>query len=170
MCEFGDESFIINEQELTKKEALIGYRSWYITNPLNNQEKALKSLNQNYLWVKKGENKGNPLRNNSEGIYNYKYYNYNHYNYNNYKYYKYYNYKYYYICGKSLLYGKVFTYKDGYRSSICIPTHLVILSDKKWFEDSNTKDFANHFNKLISDLAKEYDCEVIDYDDFMVGR
>lgn len=160
MCQFGDESYILNEQDLTREQALIGYRNWYINNSFNNQEKSLKSTNQNFLWPI-GEVLGNPLRNNSEGIYNYNI-NYN-YNYNI-------NYNYNYICGKTLLYGKIFSYKDGYRSSICVPTHLVILSDKEWFKNDKIKKFTNHFNQVVINLAKKYNCEVIGYNEFINSK
>lgn len=172
MCQFGSARNIFSEQTLTKEQALVGYRNWYLNNSFNEkEERHLKSLSQEFLWPKKGECKGNPSRDNSEGIYNYNnnnrnynYYNYN--NYNNYNYYNYYYYSNYSIWGKTLLYGKVFSYKEGYRSSLCIPTHLVILSDKQWFEDEKTKRFANHFNEIVRNLAAEYDCEVIGYDEY----
>ena len=183
MCQFGDKSKIISEKILPREEALVGYRNWYIINSFNDKEKSLKSINMEFLWPKKEEIKGNPTEDNSEGIYNYSnyyysnyyYYNYNNnYYYNNYYYYYNYNYNnnnnYYYICGKTLLYGKVFSYKEGYRSSLCVPTHLVILSDKRWFEDKKSTSFAKHFNEIVSNLAKEYDCEVIGYNEFMKGN
>lgn len=43
----------------------------------------------------------------------------------------------------------------------------MILSDKRWFEDNKTKNFASHFNEIAANLANEYDCEVIGYDEFI---
>jgi hypothetical protein len=182
MCQFGPKEKIISIQDLTRENALVGYRNWYINNSFNDLEKHLKSTNIDFLWPKGEEVKGNPLEDNSKGVYNYNYYNYNNnynnnYNYynnynNNYNYNYYYNnynnnyysyYNNYYICGKTLLYGKVFHYKEGYRSSICIPTHLIILSDKEWFTDKYAVKFANHFNSIVTNLAKEYNCKVIEY-------
>ncbi len=156
MCQFGNSSQIIEEKEITQENAIKGYRTWYITNPFDNEEKFLKSLNIKFLWPKKEIVKGNPIRENSEGIYNYNNYN-NYYNNNN-------NYN---VYGSSLIFGKTFIYKDGYRSSFAIPCELCILSDKKWFKDPNTKKFAEHFNYIVTNLAKEYDCKVIDYDDWL---
>lgn len=166
MCMFGNQSKIISEQDLTLEQALVGYRCWYINNSFNKEEKRLRSTNQNFLWPI-GEVIGNALRDNSEGIYNYNncnyYNNYNNYNNCNY-YYSNYNYNYS-ICGKTLLYGKIFSYEEGYRSSICIPTHLAILSDKKWSDDIKTKNFVVHFNTIVIDLAKDYNCKTIGYDE-----
>src|SRR3990172_7665835 len=95
MCQFGDESKIISELDLTKEQALVGYRNWYVDNSFNDDEKHLKSTNIKFLWPKKEEVKGNPTIDNSEGIYNYNYNNnYNYYNYNNYNYNNNYNYYY----------------------------------------------------------------------------
>src|SRR5260370_42000187 len=84
MCQFGDKSKILSEQELTMENGLIGYRVWYIINSFNEGEKMLKSKNVNFIWPKKEEVRGNPLRENSEGIYNYNYKYYYNYYYNNY--------------------------------------------------------------------------------------
>jgi len=105
----------------------------------------------------------NNNNNNNYNNYNYNYYyNYNNYNYNYYNYNN--NYNYYYIQVKTLHHGKIFEYSEGYRSEYCKITHLVILDkDSKWFSDKNTIKFANHFNSLVENLAKEYNCEVMEF-------
>jgi len=186
MCQFGDSSKIIAELNITKEEALIGWRNNYIINPFNNKEKYLKALNNDYLYPKDKPAVGLPIRDNSEGIYNYNYYNYynynnynyynynyynynyNNYNYNNYNYnnynYNYYNYNYYNIQAKTLLYGKTFKYKEGYRSEFCIITDLIILDrNSEWFTDEKTIKFAEHFNSTVEALAVEYKCGVIEF-------
>lgn len=175
MCQFGDESKIISEQKLTREQALVGYRSWYIINSFNDKEKSLKSTNIEFLWPKKKKCLSNPLRENSEGFYNYNICNYNNnydYYYDYYNSYNYYNkyYNNYKVAGKTLLYGKVFSYSNGYRSSTCIVTHLAVLSDKRWFENEKTVKFAQHFNDIVSNLAKEYNCKTINYDDLIEGK
>ena len=92
MCQFGNSSKIIEELDLTEQEALIGFRN----NHVIFDKKILKSINMNYEWPKLSPAIGNPLKENSEGIYNYNNYNYNHNNYNNYNYnyYNYYDYNY----------------------------------------------------------------------------
>ena len=179
MCQFGDSSKVISELNLLRDEALIGFRNCYINNPFNNKEKFLKSINIDFIWKKKEIIVGNPTLNNSEGIYNYNHYYNNHYNnnnnyndnnyyYNDYNYY--YNNNHYKITMKTKLWGKVFSYKEGFRSQYCIPTHLVILDkDSKWFEDRRTVEFANHFNSAVEELAKDYDCEVLEYKDYKKG-
>jgi hypothetical protein len=190
MCQFGNSDKILNESIIDESNALIGYRVNYGINSFNNKEKFLKSLNQNFIWNKKEIIKGNPTKENSEGIYSYNYYYYNHnynhnnnydyydynynnnnnhnYNHNNYSYnYDYNNHNYYNICLKIKLFGKVFSYKEGYRSEFAIPYELVILDkDSEWFKNSKTIKFANHFNNYIEILAKEYNCKIIEYKKF----
>jgi hypothetical protein len=43
---------------------------------------------------------------------------------------------------------------------LAIPTHLNILSNKKWFEDKKTVNFATHFNQIVEALVIEYDCKI----------
>ena len=172
MCQFGDSSKIIGELNISESESLIGYRSNYIINPFNDEEKFLKSLHQDFLWNKLITIKGNPTEENSEGIYSYNYnnnnynnnnyinYNYINNNYNNYINYNNYNY---YILLKIKHWGKVFSYKEGYRSEFALPFELAILNkDSEWFKNSKTVKFANHFNQTVENLAKEYNCNVIE--------
>jgi len=193
MCQFGNSSKIISELDLTESEALIGYRSNYITNVFNNNEKFLKSINQDFIWNKKEIIRANPTKENSKGIYSYKnYYNHNNYNYHKNYSYNYYNYKNYYnsyyysynyknysygynnfytIELKIKLWGRIFSYNEGYRSEFVIPTHLVILDrDSEWFTDSKTIEFANHINQIIENLAKEYDCNIIEFKDLKINK
>jgi hypothetical protein len=188
MCQFGDSSKIIKEYTLEEKDAIIGYRKNIVINPFNDKEKVLKSTNMDYLWPKKALAEGKPTKDNSEGIYSYNYNNYyNHYNYsydysyynnnnyyynnnynnNNYNHYNnYYNHynNYYNLFVLIKIHGQIFEYKEGYRSQFAKPYQLVILhKDSKWFTDSNTIKFATHFNSTIESLAKEYDCEVIEW-------
>jgi len=168
MCQFGDSSKIITELQVPKDEAIIGWRNNYITNSFNESDKYLKSIDNSYLYPKNIDAEGLGLkRENSLGIYNYNNYNYNYNNYNNYNY-NYYNYNYNYynynIQIKTLHYGKIFSYKEGYRSEYCKVTHLIILDkDSNWFKYDKTVSFANHFNNLLEQLAKEYNCETLEW-------
>jgi len=173
MCQFGDSTKILKELNLSEAKALIGWRNNHITNPFNNQEKHLKSLHQDYLWPKYKPAEGNPQLEDSAGVYNYNYnYDYNNYNHNNYDYYNhnyydynnYNNYNYYNIQVRTKVFGKVFVYEKGYRSSLCKVDALVILDrDSQWFTDEKTKLFSEHFNKTLEALAKEYNCDVVEY-------
>ena len=153
MCQFGDESKIIEELDIPATNPLVGYRKWLITNSFNSEEKHIKSLKNEYLWPKNKLAIGSPLRNNSEGIYNYYnndyYYNYYYYN-NNYCYY---------IYGVCYLHGKTYKYINGYRSQFGYPKALVTLRS----EDNKTKQFVEHFNSIVKNIAKEYNCETVNY-------
>jgi len=149
MCQFGDSSKILEELIIPENEALIGWRINKLINPFNNNEKFLSAINNDYIYPKNELANGTGLeRGNSLGIYNY---NYNHNNY-------------YCLQVKTLHHGKVFKYAKGYRSEFCKVTHFLILDrDSKWFTDAKTIKFANHFNSLLENLAKEYNCDVIEY-------
>jgi len=148
MCQFGDSSKIITELQVPKDKAIIGWRNNYITNSFNESDKYLRSISNNYLYPKNEDAEGLGLeRENSLGIYNYNYNNYNN------------------IQIKTLHYGKIFSYKEGYRSEYCKVTHLIILDkDSNWFKDEKTVSFANYFNNLLEQLAKEYNCETLEWD------
>ena len=179
MCSLGKE---IKRFEVSKENAIIGYRGWYIVNPLGNskKERVLKSLNCDFIWDKDKDIEGNvddciddeiPLGiycYNNDYNYYYKhnyYYNYN-YNYN-YNYYNYnYNYNYNYIAGTCYQFGKIIEHEQGYRSNLARPKSLVILDDPKWFDTTDKKKFANHFNGIVKNVAKEYNCEVIPFSEY----
>lgn len=156
MCQFGTSDKIIKELELSEAEALIGWRDNIITNSFNDKkEKFLRSLHHNFIYPKNNIQIANPTKENSEGYYTY--YNYNYYNNN-------YNYNYNNIQIKCKIHGRVFEYKDGYRSSLILPIAFVTLDkDSKWFDNKRTLKFANHFNTTIENLAKEYNCETIEF-------
>ena len=170
MCEFGDSSQITEEKVVLANENLIGYRGWYMSNSFNAEEKHLRSLYVDFLWKKDEESTGTPLRDNSMGIYLYNsYYNYSYYNYSD----NYYNYNYssiYYVAGQASVAGKTFIYRDGYRTSLSKPLELVILSNKKWFENTKTVKFAEHFNNTVVKVAEEYGCKTIGYNEFTNGE
>ncbi len=163
MCQFGTSDNIIKEYTLEEANSIIGYRNNIIFNSFNNGEKMLKSTNIDYSWPKKLLAEGKPLRENSEGIYSYYNNNYYNYNYNNYNYNNNYN-NYYNILLLIKIHGLIFEYKEGYRSQFAKPHQLVILDkDSSWFTDEETIKFANHFNSTLENLAKEYDCETIEW-------
>jgi hypothetical protein len=185
MCQFGDSSKILDIIQLDENQALTGLRSWYIINSFNDEEKKLKSLNRDYIWST--STKGNPLRENSEGIYsynnyynnnynnyNYNYYNYyyNNYNYNNYNYYynnynynNYNNYNYYYIIGLISLFGRIFKYKEGYRSEFAKIQSIAIIDNPYWLNSKDEKkfNFINHFHKVCNEISNNYKIKLINY-------
>ena len=165
-------------KQIDKSSPLIGYKTW--RNKKNSL--ILTSEYQDYSWNKL-EGPHEVLEINS-GIYAYNNYNYNYnnysYNYSNYNYnysynnshsnYSNYNYSYgnnYYISGIISQWGKVAIHSEGQRSEYAKVKTLFTIRKS---DASGTKEFLDWidiFNKHIEDIAKEYECNTIPYQDFI---
>jgi hypothetical protein len=176
---------LIEYKQIDKSNPIIGYRKW--KNIINPESLILKSEYIDYEWSKlEGPHE---VREINSGIYaynnNYNYYynnyynnynNYNYYNnYNNYNYYynnyynnynNYYNNYYYNLQGIINQWGKVAIHKIGQRSEYAnIKTLFAIReSDTKGPETFLT--WVRKFNILINNIAEQYDCNVIYWQDF----
>ena len=172
--------------KVLKKNALIGYRGWYIKKgllyPLNQYtEIALvpKKVNKAVLTTKQLEletEDGFYSYNSYDNNYYNNYYNYNSYynNNNNYNYYytiyyyNNYNYNYYYnnyVAGTCIQYGQVVKHKLGYRSTILYPKTLILLTPKEGLA-SNVQNFLEDFNSKVKACAKNYGIKTINHVDF----
>ena len=166
--------------KVLKKDALIGYRGWYIKGellyPLNQRkETALVPMKINRAVLATKQLKletedGFYSYNNYYNNYNYDNYynNYYYYNYNFYNNYKYYNYNYnynYYVAGTCIQYGQVVKHKLGYRSTILYPKSLVLLTPKEGLDD-RFQVFLEDFNLKVKACARNYGIETINHVDF----
>lgn len=158
-------------KQIEKTNPLIGYRSWKLSihNPA-----ILKSEHQKYDWNNIIEGP-HVVTDSNSGIYAYNYNYSNNYNYNNYYYSNNYNNNYnysnknynnYYMSGIINQYGRVAIHRTGQRSEYAKINKIFTIRESDAKGPKEFLDWISKFNFIIVELAKKYECETINWQDF----